>query len=65
MAYGMWNKTKHLLQHTAVVIGGIVLIVIGMAMTFSLIMVVPGIFVLALGVAVLIGGMFAHATAGP
>jgi hypothetical protein len=34
-------------------------------MTFSLIFVVPGLFVLAIGVAVLMGAIFAHSTAGP
>lgn len=65
MARTWWGATVHLLQHTAVVIGGIILIVVGMAMTFSLIMVVPGVFVLAVGVAVVVGGIFAHSTAGP
>ena len=65
MARTLWGKSVHLLQHTGMVIGGIVLIVLGMAMTFSLIFVVPGLFVLAIGVAVLIGAIFAHSTAGP
>ena len=65
MARKLWGSSVHLLQHIGVVIGGIVLIVLGMAMTFSLIFVVPGLFVLAIGVAVLIGAIFAHSTAGP
>lgn len=65
MARTFWGTGVHLLQHTAVVIGGIILIVLGMAMTFSLVFVVPGLFVLAIGVAVLIGAIFAHSTAGP
>ena len=65
MARTLWGKSVHVLQHTGVVIGGIVLIVLGMAMTFSLIFAVPGLFVLAIGVAVLVGAIFAHATAGP
>ena len=65
MTRNLWGKSVHLLQHTGMVIGGIILIVLGMAMTFSLIFVVPGLFVLAIGVAVLVGAIFAHATAGP
>ena len=61
----IWGTTVHVLQHTAVVIGGLVLIVLGLAMTFSLIFVVPGLFVLALGVCVVVGAIFAHAVAGP
>jgi hypothetical protein len=65
MARTLRGNVIHVLQHTGVVIVGIVLIVLGMAMTFSLIFVVPGLFVLAIGVAVLVGAVFAHATAGP
>lgn len=65
MAGKLWGKSVHVLQHTGMVIVGIILIVLGMAMTFSLIFVVPGLFVLAIGVAVLIGAIFAHSTAGP
>lgn len=65
MTHKVWGTAVHVLQHTAVVIGGIVLIVLGLAMTFSLIFVVPGIFVLAIGVAVVVGAIFAHSVAGP
>ena len=65
MARTFWGMVVHVLQHTGVVLGGIVLIVLGMAMTFSLVFVVPGLFVLAIGVAVVVGAVFAHATAGP
>lgn len=65
MTRRLWGATVHLLQHTAVVIGRVILIVVGMALTFSLIMAVPGIILLAVGVAVVVSGMFAHATAGP
>ena len=60
-----WGSVVHVLQHTAVVLGGIVLVVLGTAMTFSLVFVVPGLFVLAIGVAVVVGAVYAHATAGP
>jgi hypothetical protein len=65
MGRNLWHTTVHVLQHTGAVIGGIALIVLGMAMTFSLIFAVPGLFVLAIGVAVVVGAVFAHATAGP
>jgi hypothetical protein len=61
----VWGTTVHLLQHTAVAIGGIILIVFGLAMTFSLVFVVPGLFVLAVGVAVVVGAIFSHSVAGP
>ena len=61
----IWGRTVHVLQHTAVAVAGVVLIVLGLAMTFSLIFVVPGLFVLAVGVAVVVGAMFSHAVAGP
>jgi hypothetical protein len=65
MTRNLWRNGVHMLQHTGMVICGIVLIVLGMAMTFSLIFVVPGLFVLAIGVAVVVGAIFAHETAGP
>jgi hypothetical protein len=65
MGRNLWHTSIHVLQHAGAVIVGIALIVLGMAMTFSLIFVVPGLFVLAIGVAVLVGAVFAHATAGP
>ena len=65
MVRKLWGRTVHVLQHTAVVMAGFVLIVLGMAMTFSLILVLPGIIVLAVGVAIVVGGIFAHSVAGP
>jgi hypothetical protein len=61
----LWGRTLHVLQHAGIVIAGIVLIVVGLAMTFSIVFLLPGIFVLAIGVAIFVGGIFAHATAGP
>jgi hypothetical protein len=34
-------------------------------MTFSIVFLVPGLFVLAIGGAVFVGGIWMHATAGP
>ena len=65
MTRKLWGTAVHILQHAGVVIAGIILIVLGMAMTFSLIFVVPGLFVLAIGVAVVVGAIFAHSVAGP
>ena len=65
MTRKLWGTGVHILQHAAVVIAGVILIVLGMAMTFSLVFVVPGLFVLAIGVAVVVGAMFAHSVAGP
>jgi hypothetical protein len=61
----LWNTTAHAFQHAVLVIGGVVLIVVGLAMTFSIVFLVPGLFVLAIGAAVFVGGIWMHATAGP
>ena len=47
------------------VILGFVLIIVGLAMTFSIVFTVPGLFVVAIGAALFVGGIWAHATAGP
>lgn len=65
MVRRLWGVTVHVLQHAAVAIAGIVLIVVGLAMTFSIVFMLPGMFVLALGVCIVVGAIFAHATAGP
>ena len=59
------GATVHVLQHAAFVIAGIVLIVVGLAMTFSVVFMLPGMFVLAIGVAIVVGAIFAHSVAGP
>jgi hypothetical protein len=60
-----WGAVVHVLQHTGVVAAGFIMIVFGLAMTFSLVMVLPGIIFLLVGVCIVVGGVFAHATAGP
>lgn len=45
------GATLHALQHTVAVILGFVLIIAGLAMTFSIVFMLPGMFVLAIGVA--------------
>jgi hypothetical protein len=37
-----------------------VLVVLGLAMTFSLVFAIPGIVVPVLGIAIVVGGFFAH-----
>jgi hypothetical protein len=65
MVHSLWHRTMHVLQHTATVIAGIALIVLGLALTFSIVFAVPGIIVLALGVAIVAAGFFSHAVARP
>ena len=57
----LWACTLHLLEHALAVILGFALVILGLALTFSIVFVVPGIIVLALGVAIVVGGVFAHA----
>jgi hypothetical protein len=42
---------------------GLALVIVGLALTFSIVFVVPGIIVLSVGVATVVGGVFAHAFA--
>ena len=53
---------EHLLEHAAAIAFGLVLVVLGLAMTFSLVFAIPGIVVLMLGIGIVIGGIFAHPT---
>ena len=61
----LWAATLHVLQHTVAVILGFVLIIAGLAMTFSIVFMVPGMFVPGIGVAIVVGGIWAHASGGP
>jgi hypothetical protein len=60
-----WSATVHVFQHAAILFVGVVMIVVGLAMTFSIVFMVPGLFVLAIGAAIFVGGLWMHATAGP
>ena len=51
----------HLLEHTLVVVLGLALAVLGLAMAFSIVFVLPGIVILALGFSIVVGGLFDHA----
>jgi hypothetical protein len=59
----LWARTLHLVEHALAVTLGLALVIVGFAMTFSIVFVVPGIIVLSLGVAIVVGGLFAHAFA--
>lgn len=61
----LWAGTLHLLEHALAVTLGLALVILGLALTFSIVFVVPGIIVLALGVSIVVGGLFAHAFARP
>jgi hypothetical protein len=54
-------RTLHLVEHALAVTIGLALVVVGLALTFSVVFVVPGIIVLSLGVATVAAGVFAHA----
>jgi hypothetical protein len=59
----LWAGALHLVEHALAVTLGLALVIVGLALTFSVVFVVPGIVVLALGVAAVVGGVFAHAFA--
>jgi hypothetical protein len=55
-----WTRAAHLLEHTATVMVGFVLVVLGLGLTFSIVFLIPGIIVLFLGICLVVGGIFAH-----
>ena len=55
----LWARTLHLVEHALAVTLGLALVLVGLALTFSIVFVVPGIIVLSLGVAIVVGGVFA------
>jgi hypothetical protein len=56
-----WARTLHLVEHALAVTLGLALVIAGLALTFSIVFVVPGIILLSLGVATVVGGVFADA----
>lgn len=54
------KTVEHLLEHAAAIAAGLVLVVLGLAMTFSFVFAIPGMFLLVVGVAIVVGGFFAH-----
>lgn len=61
----LWASTVHLLEHSLVVALGVALVIVGLALTFSIVFVLPGIIILGLGVCLVVGGIFAHALTRP
>jgi hypothetical protein len=59
----LWARTLHLVEHALAVTLGFVLVIVGLALTFTIVFVVPGIIVVCVGVAIVVGGLFAHAFA--
>jgi hypothetical protein len=59
------KTAAHLLGHVATTIVGIALVVIGLGMTVTIVFATGGIIFMAVGVSLIVGGMFAHAMAGP
>ena len=57
----LWASVAHVFEHMLVVVFGAALVIVGLAMTFSIVFVVPGIVVLAVGVSIVAAGLFAHA----
>jgi uncharacterized membrane protein HdeD (DUF308 family) len=55
----------HLLEHAAAVSVGFALAVFGLALIFTAVFSVFGIVLLCVGVAVVVGAIWAHQTAGP
>ena len=55
--------TLHLVEHALAVTLGLALVLVGLALTSTIVFVVPGIILLSLGVATVVGGVFAHAFA--
>ena len=59
----LFARTLHLAEHALAVTLGLALVIAGLAMTFSIVFVVPGIIVLSLGAAIVAAGFFSHAFA--
>jgi hypothetical protein len=55
----------HILGHVATTIVGLVLVILGLGMTMAVVFVPAGILSLAIGVSLIVGGVFAHQMAGP
>ena len=55
----------HVLGHVVTIVVGLVMVVVGFGLTMTVVFVTPGILFLAIGVALVVGGIFAHQMAGP
>lgn len=54
------GRALHLLEHVLAVIVGFALMILGLALTFSVVFVIPGIVVLGLGLCLVVAGLFAR-----
>ena len=61
----LWAATLHLLEHALAVTLGFALVILGLALTFSVVLTLPGLIVLGLGVCLVVAGLFSHAFARP
>lgn len=55
----------HVLGHVTTTLLGFVLFVVGCGLTMTVVFVPAGILLLAIGAALIVGGIFAHQMAGP
>ena len=65
MARQVLKTGMHVLAHVAATIVGIVLLVVGLGLTMSVVFVGAGVLSLSIGVALIVGAIFAHQMAGP
>ena len=65
MARQVLKTGMHVLAHVATTIVGVELLVVGLGLTMSVVFVAAGILSLSMGVALIVGAIFAHQTAGP
>jgi len=63
MIRSLWASTLHLVEHALALTLGMALVIVGLALTFSIVFAVPGVIVLSIGAAIVAGGFFAHAFA--
>ncbi|MGZ7031948.1 MAG: hypothetical protein ACXVIJ_08245 [Thermoanaerobaculia bacterium] len=65
MARQALKTGMHVLAHVATTIVGVVLLVVGLGLTMSVVFVGAGVLSLSIGVALVVGAIFAHQMAGP
>jgi hypothetical protein len=55
----------HVLAHAATILIGMILFILGLGMTMTIVFATAGIVVMVVGGLLVVGGLFAHAAAGP
>ncbi|MGZ7081067.1 MAG: hypothetical protein ACXVJT_16755 [Thermoanaerobaculia bacterium] len=65
MARQALKTGMHVLAHVATTIVGVVLLIVGLGLTMSVVFVGAGVLSLSIGVALIVGALFAHQMAGP